>query len=100
MNEYKDPKMRVRSIEIRPDNTPSDLYPKILDYDLSTRITVKLSAASVDSEYHIEGIHHRFNANERLWITTWQLSDADMTQYWMIGDAGYSEIGEKTTVGY
>lgn len=100
LNNYKNPKMRVNSITLKPSNDPSNLFAKALGYDISDRITVNLTQASVDEDYHIEGISHRFRANKRLWVTEWQLSPASLIQYWLIGTAGYSEIGETTFVGY
>lgn len=100
LNNYKDPRMRVKSITLKPGGHPDDLFPKALSYDLSTRITVTLSQASLNEDYYIEEVHHRFSAKDRLWTTEWQLSPADMLQYWLVGVAGYSEIGETTVVGY
>ena len=100
LNNYKNPKMRVRAITTKPGNDPDNLYPKVLGYDISTRITINLSQASINEDYHIEGIRHRFSAKDRLWVTEWQLSPSDLTSYWQIGMVGRSEIGETTVVCY
>jgi hypothetical protein len=100
LSRYKDATLRSRTLTVFPDRDPANLYPKILDYDLSTRITVRLNQASIDHEYHIEHISHDFIARQGSWKTEYQLSDADMQAYWLIGVAGYSEIGETTRVGY
>ncbi len=75
---YKDGQMRVKSIELIPQ-TPgyeSALWPKILDYDISTRITVVVNEANINAEYFIEGIEHNWDYREGLYRAKWQLSDA------------------------
>lgn len=72
---YKDPSLRVESIVVIPSSDPSNLWPKVLNYDISTRITVRLNEASLDSEFHIEGIQHTFSRDSN-WQTAWQLSKA------------------------
>lgn len=75
-DKYKTPRLRVESITIRPRSDPANLWPKVLSYGLSTRITIHLTTASagINDEYHIEGIEHRFQPG--LWETQWQLSKA------------------------
>lgn len=70
---FKDAIMRVQSLTVDPRRDEANLYPKVLGYDLSTRITVRLNQASIDEEYHIEGIAHDVNAIDKSWVTTWQL---------------------------
>lgn len=100
LKQYKDAVMRLKSITILPDRDPANLYPKVLLYDIGTRITVRLNQASVDKDYHIEGIEHTVDARTRRWSTKWQLSDADSQIYWAIGVAGFGEIGETTYAAY
>uniref|UniRef100_A0A6M3IZ84 Putative tail protein n=1 Tax=viral metagenome TaxID=1070528 RepID=A0A6M3IZ84_9ZZZZ len=95
---YKDPAMRVRAIRIYPDLDPVNLYPLVLGLDISDRITVRLNQASIDGDYHIEGVEH-FYDNER-WVTRWELSEASSQSYWAIGVAGFGEIGETTILVY
>ncbi|MFW9991952.1 MAG: hypothetical protein ACFFD4_07810 [Candidatus Odinarchaeota archaeon] len=97
---YKDPVLRVQSLTIHPKRDPDNLYPQVLGREISDRITLRLNEASVSSDYHIEGITHRYKALTQDWQTTWQLSDADSQQYWAIGETNFSEIGETTKVAY
>jgi len=99
LKQYKDPTMRVKSIVIRPGADEANLYPKAFGYDLSTRITIRLNQASLDKDYHIEGISHNWTPASG-WETTWELSDADNQQYWALGVAGLGELGEKTYLCY
>lgn len=64
---------------MRPDAEPADLFPKVLGYDISTRLTLQLNStnnpAMLDEDYHIEGVEHSWAASEDLWQTKWQLWD-------------------------
>lgn len=101
LSQNKDPVFRIKGQEIYPDGDPANLYPKVLLYDISTRITLRNNEAHLDQDYHIEGITHSFDKRRRQsWVTTWQLSDATSVKYWAIGVAGFSEIGETTRVSY
>lgn len=71
---YKDPAMRARTIVVYPDADPTNLYPKALGFDIATRITLQLTQAGIDEDYHIEGITHDWDAIKNKWQTKWQLS--------------------------
>lgn len=94
---YKDPAIRLKSLTIRPGRDEANLYPKALSYDISTRITVRLDQASLDSEFHIEGVTHTASPRSKLWETKWQLSDADSQAYWVLGT---SQLGVDTRLAY
>ncbi len=80
---YKGPALRAKSIMVYPDAAPANLYPKVLGYDIGTRITFRLGQAGINADYHIEGIEHNWDARQNLWKTNWQLSDADNQAYWV-----------------
>jgi len=98
LNKYKNPSLRVKQIKIYPQSMPGYLFPKILSYDIGTKITIRLNEAGIDEDYHIEGITHTMG-QDRLWVTTWQLTRAD-AMIWSLGMAGFSELGETTLLGY
>lgn len=98
-SKHKDAVLRSRVIQIKPEADRSDLFPKVLTYDISTRITLRLNQASIDKDYHIENVRHDYIRGSS-WITRWQLSDATSVKYWAIGVTGFSEIGETTKVAY
>ena len=97
---YNTPAMRNRLLREIPERDPGNLWPQVLGREISDRITVRRNEASIDHDYHIEGIEHDIDLVDRTWITKWQLSDADSQVFWMIGLAGFSEIGMTTWVGY
>ena len=100
LSRYKDPALRAKSILIKPDANPTLLWPHILGFDIGTRITLQLAQAVIDTDYHIEGIQHDWDARGNLWRTKWQLSDADAQAYWILGLAGFTELGTTTRLAY
>lgn len=74
---YKESILRLPAIPILPANNPGRLYPMIYGYELSTRIMVELDdlqyPATLEENYHIEGIQHWWDARSKLWKTEWQV---------------------------
>ncbi len=97
---FKDPVLRARTLRVIGERDPGNLWPKLLGYDISERITLRRNEASLDQGYHIEGIEHDIDLAARTWGVTWQLGEADSQVYWAIGVAGFGEIGQKTYVAY
>lgn len=89
VNSYDHSAIRCQSLTILPDADPSNLYPKVFGYDISTKITLQLNnttnPANINSEYHIEGIEHHWGDKTDLWETKWQLWQTN--QYRRIIDA-------------
>jgi len=81
---YQSPVMRCKAIEIKANSDPTNLYPKILGYEISTRITAKLNQASLNKDYHIEGIYHDWDVtNPEGLKTIWWLTDATQSNAWI-----------------
>ncbi len=97
---YKDPAMRNRVLRLIPERDPGNLWPHVLGREISDRITVRRNEASMDSDYHIEGIEHDINLVDNIWITKWQLSNADSQIYWALQVVGFSELQVTTYLGY
>lgn len=93
---WKNPQFKPRAIVIRPQGNPTNLFPKVLSYDIGTRLTLRLDKASIDKAVHIEGIRHTIRP--KYWETRWELSDAEaVVAYWLLGT---STLGIDTTLGY
>ncbi len=102
LGQYKDQAMRARSIVIEyPEAYADDLYPAVMGREISDRITVKFTRASIDAPYHIEGVSESWSldAPDKI-VTAFQLSNADSQAYWALGTAGLSELGETTKLAY
>lgn len=100
LKRFKDASLRPQGVLVLPARDEANLYPKILGYDISTRITLRLNQASLDSPFFIEGIHHKYAAKDGAWSTTWQLSEAGAQAYWLLNTVGFSEINETTWLSY
>jgi len=103
LSQYKSPSLRAKSITIKNGDNPCSLYPITLGKDLSSRITIKMTQASLNKDYHIEGITEAWNTSDpvlRYIVTQYQLSNADSVVYWALGVAGLSELGETTILSY
>lgn len=72
---YKDPKLRITSIRIRPVADPDRLFPQVLGRKFGDRITVNRRpqdvGAVISADYWIEGIDHDVTDDD--WVTTFQL---------------------------
>ena len=84
---YAEPTMRIRNVNVLPQNNPVNLWPKVLCYDLSTRITMRLNRTSIDADYFIEGVEFKYDSRSHggLFDAKWLLSDA--TRYLFTPDA-------------
>jgi hypothetical protein len=73
---YGQPKLRIESLQVKPRQVPADLFPKVLGYEIGTRITVNRRPQSVGSvmtnELLIEGVAHDIQVDG--WTTNWSLS--------------------------
>ena len=100
LKQYKDAALRARKLTILGERDPDNLWPKLCGYDISTRITLRLNQADIDEDYFIEGIRHTIDIQNHKWVVSWQLSNASEQMYWLMGTAGFSEMGETTWLGY
>lgn len=101
VNRYNDSILRVPSITLLPDADASNLYPKVLLYELSTRINLELGVspniANLDKDYHIEGITDRF-VKGKPWETKWQLWDVNLFRIFQAEHDGY--LQKESVVSY
>ena len=97
---FKDPALSPRKLKIIGERDPGRLWPKLLDYEISDRITLRRNEADIDEDYHIEGIEHNIDLVNNTWMVWWDLSSADNQAYWILGIVGFSELGQTTWLGY
>lgn len=73
----QDAELRIDSIEIDPQASPSALFPHVLGRELGDRITVAFTppgGSAISREVLIRGISHAITPTS--WLTTWQLQAA------------------------
>jgi hypothetical protein len=73
---YAQPSTRIESLEVKARQSPADLFPKVLAYDVGTRITVNRRpqgvGAAISKDLLIEGVAHDVTIDG--WTTSWNLS--------------------------
>lgn len=100
---YKDPAARVVALTIRPQRSPSTLWPKALGLEIGDRVTVKRRAmgatlGTFSQESIIEGISH--SGTPGSWETTFKLAPADAGPFWILDDATYSVLDTTTRLAF
>lgn len=104
LERFREPFLRIESLEISPERDPANLWPQVLGRDIHLdRITVKRrppDTGTITQDEHIIGVEHRATASPREWRTTWRLMGADQFTYWLLGDATYGVLGTTTRLGY
>jgi len=98
---YKDPQLRITSVNpIGRDSV--EAWAAILGVELDSSIWIKrrpLWGDVIAQLSIVEGINHEGKSGE-VWHTQWNLSPADMTSYWLLGDGTYSQLGSTTILAY
>ena len=101
VDRYKDPRQRVRSLDVVPAAQPND-WNVILAAEISDRFTVRktLAGDDIDQDVHIEAVEH-VSPEAGVWITSYMMSPAG-TQgpFWILGDATAGVLGTTTRLGY
>lgn len=67
---------------------------------IGDRILLDAPQVSHRAEYHIIGERHRVSQASKLHETTWRLELAAPFYGWLLGEQGYSELGQTTRLGY
>jgi len=105
LGQYKDPALRFRRVTINPQYDPTNLWPQSLGRDFHDRITVKRRPPGggnvITQDCFVEGIAHEFDAGPQTsWLTTWNLSPASSSSYWVLDDAILSILDSTTKLVY
>lgn len=104
---YKDAIPRAASVKLAhrtnwPDTT---IKTQCLTREIGDRITVASSRLGFDRDFYINKVVHDYAFNEGGFIaeTTWLVERAAGTVeevFWILGEAGFSELGETTVLGF
>jgi O-glycosyl hydrolase len=103
LSQYKLPHLRVDGLAVQPYRDGRRMWPQVLGREIGDRVTVVRRPQGVGSpisqESLIEAIEHEFHLQGN-WTTRFSLSMADVTQYWVLGTAGRSELGTTTILSF
>jgi hypothetical protein len=95
----RQPKLRVGRVEIDADIAPATMWPHVLGRELGDRILLRRrppGGGTIEQYLHLEGVQIDWTAEGGEWRVAWELSPADTTQYWRLGDSTYSVLGSTT----
>lgn len=95
LSRHKDPHSKQRLVLI---NQNAATYIAMLAREISDRITVVEPKTGVSAGFFIERVEHEIMGMQHR--TVWTLTPCDANQYWLLGMAGYSELGQKTKLGF
>jgi hypothetical protein len=83
---YKDPRIKVTSLVVRPRLDPSNLWPHVLGRDIGDRVTTvrrpPAGGATIAGDSFIEGLTHTVTRGD--WRTTWGLSPTELATGWVL----------------
>jgi hypothetical protein len=93
--------LRIPTLAVKGALDPNKLWPLLLPLEIGDRCRFKYQpqggGALFDKQVIIEGISHSATPEEH--IVRFQLTEVDPNQYWILGVAGYSELGQTTVLG-
>ncbi len=102
LNRYKDPAQRVSGMVLNGTRSPTLLWPQLLGREIGDRITIRRrppgGGAAIDQDSYIEGISQSGTPTQ--WTTTFRTSPANLTTYWILGDAVAGLLGTSTRLSY
>lgn len=87
-------------------NYPDDTIKiECLERQISDRITLQVAALAVDQDFYVDKIIHEYVMNEggTVHLVTFYVSRTEGQaegQYWLLGEVGFSELGETTYLGF
>ena len=96
---YADPSPRIPQVELLPQNYVAS-WPTVLGIENSQRFTwIRRAAATIQQDVFVERVAESASPG-RGWTISVQFSPASDQTYWLLGSAGFSELGETTYAGY
>lgn len=99
VSRHKDP--QPDAVRMSLIGSSQALLTQILSRKISDRITVTCTKLGISAQdYFIERMEHRLDNGGKRHRATFTLSRADEQVYWILGVAGYSELGITTRVAY
>ncbi len=95
---FKDPNFRTEELSFNPETSAAALWPQLRDHNLGDRITLAATppggAGALAVDLYLEQIE--VQGDQSNIKATYQLSPAANDQFWILGDAKLSLLGETT----
>lgn len=94
--------LRLPQLVVHPANNPGALWPLVLAREIGDRCRFRYlpeaGGTEINQEVVIEGIGHAIRAKSH--AMSFQLTEADPNDYWILGTTGYSELGQTTFAAF
>jgi len=94
--------LRIPALTVQGARNPSYLWPLLLAREIGDRCTFRYmpegGGTEIIKDVAIEGISHQIAPQRH--VISFQCTEVDATQYWILGHTGYSELGTTTRVGF
>lgn len=94
--------LRLPKLTVHPANDPNILWPLVLAREIGDRCRFRYQPEGggdeIDQEVIIEGIGHDIRPKHH--AVSFQLTEADPNDYWILGLAGYGELGQTTWAAF
>lgn len=97
--QLKDARGEARRGSFRPRRSEA-LLTAGLGHTVGERLALAETQTGLSAEFFVVGERHRLRGGGLDYTVTWTLEPAGTQAFWILGKAGFSEIGQTTTVGY
>lgn len=98
LSKWKDPRRIVDSVEFI-GNKSSTLMTAAINLDLGDMITIVETQTGTNMDKIIIGLEKTITPKGNLKVQ-YKLTDSNSGAFWLLGTAGFSELGETTTLGF
>lgn len=102
LTRYSEAQLRLPGIVVRPASDPATLWPLVLAREIGDRVTFRYQPIGGGDEINvdmaIDGIAHAVRPGDHQ--VTFQCTEVDSTDYWILGDSVLSELDATTRVGF
>lgn len=95
LNQYKDARGRIDRARFK---VHGDRVAMLTERGIGDRISLSDTQTAHSGEYFIMGEEFAYTLRGGLEVS-WYLRPADMTKYWLLGVAGFGELGETSVLG-
>jgi hypothetical protein len=102
LNQLKDTRLRIPQVTLDGRSNAAVMWPLLLGMEIGQRYgfryTPRGGGTAITRSVIVEGIQHDVTPSTHK--VRLQLAPADITAYWRLGVAGYSELGSTTRLTY
>ena len=95
---WKDPRNLVKSVGFWANQDATRLVDA-LEIEPGDRVSLSESLSAIDDEFFVNGVEFVIHPAKTIFCK-WFPAPASDASFWLLGEVGFSEIGETTTLGF